>query len=331
MNLSAVRQRALGIFYALHYKGRVKRYHRSIMVKEVVEILGVRQGFEMMDLTFGEGGHTEAFFEAGAAKIYASDRDSEAIDNYLDGGPYARDPRLVIRWGAASDFANTFPNIAPNSLDAAFLDLGVSTWQVLDSSRGFSFSYPGPLDMRMDRKQGKKLQDRLRHADFDEIVQALTMADIYPADKLARQILAAAADGKITNTDDLAAFSEGGGKRHPATQLFLALRMWLNDELGEVERCLPQLVDALKIGGRLGVLTFHSTEDRLVKRAFQRLAGKCVCQEPLCICERVKKVEWILKKALPPSPAEISQNARSRSAKFRCVEKCEATVYTKSK
>jgi 16S rRNA (cytosine1402-N4)-methyltransferase len=148
------------------------------------------------------------------------------------------------------------------------------------------------------------------------------VADLPRAEPFTRRILEAYHAGRFKTTLDLAAIAgPRRGKTHPATAMFLALRMLVNQEYEEVEQGLPILLQALRPGGRLVVITFHSTEDRLVKRIFQRLAGRCICDEPICRCSRVRTVDWVYKKAVVATAEEMRENPRARSAKLRCVEK----------
>jgi 16S rRNA (cytosine1402-N4)-methyltransferase len=289
------------------------------MVKEIMEFLKLSKEGVYADLTFGEGGHSEALLQFGVAKVIGLDRDGDALTRYREVGLFRDDSRLNLLQGRISDFGSVS---APNSLDGCVVDLGVSTRQLLEPERGFSFNHAGPLDMRMDRSPNKgRLLDRLSAMRLEELIPYLEAADIHPARKIAYRVLAEVEREGLKTTLDLAKLMPGGGKRHPATQLFLALRMMVNEEMYEVAEGLPKIVDLLKVGGRLAVLTFHSTEDRVVKRTFKRLAGMCTCDEMICRCPKAKKLRLLNKKPLEPTPEEQRENPRSRSAKLRCVEK----------
>jgi 16S rRNA (cytosine1402-N4)-methyltransferase len=222
--------------------------------------------------------------------------------------------------GRFSRFLDFVPD---RGLDGILVDLGVSTRQLLRAERGFSFNQAGPLDMRMDATEGRDLAALLDESTAEELAEGfLRVADLPRAEPFTRRILEAHRAGRFQNTLDLASIAgRRHGKAHPATAMFLALRMLVNEEYEEVDQGLPKLIEALRPGGRLAVITFHSTEDRLVKRIFQRLAGRCSCRERICQCPRIEKVDWVYKKAVAATPQEMRENPRSRSAKLRCVEK----------
>jgi 16S rRNA (cytosine1402-N4)-methyltransferase len=296
----------------------MEKYHRSVLLQEVLDLLTVRSGGRYADLTFGEGGHTEAILARGASHVSALDRDEEALDLYRKSGALRDNPRLVLLHGRLSAFSPP----SGEHYDGILVDLGVSTRQLLKPERGFSFQQPGPLDMRMDPSAERTLERALSEISEEELALALEAVEGRPGTKMARRILQAWKAGQIRNTSDLARLAgPKREKRHPATALFLALRILVNDELTEIETGLPRLIDFLVPGGRLAVISFHSTEDRLVKRIFLRLAGRCICEERICICPRETKVSLVTRKPLVASAAELAANPRARSAKLRCVEK----------
>lgn len=294
--------------------------HTSVLLNEVIDFIGLKPGGTYADLTFGEGGHTEAFLNQGAKEVWAVDRDHSAIEKYLKAGALAGDSRLRLHHQRFSQF----PSLVGSTLfDGILLDLGVSTRQLISEERGFTFQKPGPLDMRMDQSQGTTLKDLLERLDEDELADILYLnADLKNSRSLARKILTAFRSGRIKTTQDLAeCLGKRMGKTHPATVPFMALRMAVNSEIEEISETLPKLIELLKPGGRLVVITFHSTEDRTVKTVFKKLAGRCVCHELICCCSKDARVKILTKKPVEPSPQELSQNPRSRSAKLRCVEK----------
>lgn len=299
----------------------VERYHKPVLLEEVMEALAIRPGGLYADLTFGEGGHTEAMLDRGAAKVVATDRDTETIAWYREHGKYRDDPRLELHHTRFS----RFPQIAgERRFDGILADLGVSTRQLLKADRGFSFAAAGPLDMRMDATSGETLGELLETMDQEELARALwTNADLKHPYGIARRVLEAQRAGKLATTADIASLMgerREKGKSHPATALFLALRMLVNDEVGEIEEGIPPLVELLAPGGRLAVITFHSTEDRIVKKLFQLLAGRCICAQQPCSCPREERVSLIYKKPVVASEKELAENPRARSAKLRCVE-----------
>jgi 16S rRNA (cytosine1402-N4)-methyltransferase len=301
----------------------MERWHRSILVNEIIEVLRISPSGCYADLTFGEGGHSGSFLARGAGRVVGLDRDGEALERYRAEGEYRDDPRLELKHGRFSRFSE----LVQESFDGILIDLGPSTRQLLDPERGFSFSRPGPLDMRMDRREATSLFDVIQRLTIRELAERLeSYADLKSAKKIADRIKRGFDDDTLKTTSDLMVLvGSRHGKTNPATQLFMALRMLINDELGEIEHGVPPLISLLKPGGRLAIITFHSGEDRLVKRILKSLAGRCICDFPICVCPREASVTWVLKKALPPGREEVRLNPRARSAKLRCVERIDAT------
>ncbi len=296
------------------------KIHRSVLLEESVELLLNSPAGEFADMTFGEGGHSDALLERGAVAVVGVDRDSETLENYRKNGKFRDDPRLTLLHGKMSEFAASEQS---RKFDGILADLGVSTRQLLTPERGFSFQADGPLDMRMDRTDERSLAQYLSGVDENELAAQLQkMADLNGARRMARKILTAFQEGKLNRTTDLARVAGGPwSKVHPATPVFMALRMIVNQEYEEVEQSLPGLLGHLKPGGRLAVITFHSTEDRLVKRIFALWAGKCLCASTPCECPRVERVRLLTPKPICPTESELEANPRARSAKLRCVEK----------
>ncbi len=303
------------------------RWHRSVLLNETLELLGELKGGVFADLTFGEGGHTEAILERGAKQVLAVDRDSEAIQRYLKDGALRNDPRLKIFHGNLSSFPDMGSEMGlVEPLNGILMDLGVSTRQLLEGNRGFSFAESGPLDMRMNRSEGPTLEELLAQIEAPQLADIIyENTDLRTSRKVARQILFAYEKGNLKTTEDLAklfAFAKPRpNDKNPATVIFLALRMWVNQEGREVRETIPRLIPMLKPGGRLAVITFHSSEDRWVKNIFQSLAGQCVCFKNPCECKREQQVKFVTRKAIGPSDDEKRDNARSRSALLRCVER----------
>lgn len=294
--------------------------HIPVMLDEVLSHFEPVPGRRFADLTFGEGGHSEALVRRGAEKVVAFDRDPEALAMYRDRGELRDDPRLELHHARFSEIATRF---GPGTFDGILADLGVSTRQLLVGERGFSFSKSGPVDMRMNQSAGLPLARVLDRMNLDSLTTALRRnADLKGAHAVARRILDAHRAGKLSDTASLAdlAGRPRPGQSHPATPLFLALRMLVNEELDEVEDGLPAALECLKPGGRLVVITFHSTEDRAVKRLFRRLSGGCGCDGTPCRCPRVELGRLLTRKPIEPGAEEVSRNPRARSAKLRCIE-----------
>lgn len=292
--------------------------HIPVMLNEVIEFIGKISDSVVADLTFGEGGHTDAFLDKGAAQVLGVDRDRETLSAYLSHGKYRDDGRLRLIHSTFSEFAQSD---SPELFDAILLDLGVSTQQLLTPERGFSFKGDNELDMRMDRSETEpNAISSLQRAPLSKIIECLEIADVKKPHKVAREIKARVMAGDLVTTADLAALAGGGNSlRHPATRLFMGIRILVNREFEQISQAIPKLIERLKPGGRLMVITFHSAEDRLVKRIFTGLSGKCNCSEAVCQCSKVQRVIPLTPKPLSPSREEQRINPRSRSAKLRAV------------
>lgn len=301
----------------------MERAHRTVMRNEVIDFLDIKSGELYLDMTFGEGGHTEAVLDKGG-RVHAFDRDTQAIESYRADGRLRDDPRLMLTHCLMSEAAARLGTVAPSGVIA---DLGVSTKQILSSERGFSFQNEGPLDMRMDPTDSSTLAEVLENIREEELASALFhFGEVKGSRRLAARLLSDFEAGRLKTTADLVRLVPGRpGERHPATQLFMALRMLVNRELEEIDTGFPALFDALRPGGRFCAITFHSVEDRVVKRIFKKLAGHCICEQTPCLCPRVERGRLLTKKPLTASPEELFDNPRARSAKLRCIEKLPST------
>lgn len=291
--------------------------HIPVMPKEVMALLNVKQGGVIVDGTLGLAGHAVLIAEHLGSKGYliGIDRDASAIKKAEE-----RLSSLKVRksfcQGNFADIETHLKVLGISSVDGILLDLGISSFQLDDSNRGFAFSSDGPLDMRMDQGSGKSAADLVNALSEDELTRII---DDYGEDRFAKRIAKAIiynrARMKIERTSQLAdivlrALPHGytRGRIHPATRTFQALRIEVNDELGSLRRGLEACVNMLKPGGRLCVIAFHSLEDRVVKQAFKRYAEE-------------GKANIVTKRPLVPTEEECSQNSRSRSAKLRAIEK----------
>lgn len=284
--------------------------HIPVLLNEVIDMFSVFKDGLFLDATFGEGGHTLALIEKLNGNVIALDRDLEAIQHYEKNNTIPQ--KLELRHSRFSEYFSSSKEL----FDGILVDLGVSTRQLLIPGRGFSLKAEGPLDMRMDALAESSLSDVLEHYSYEELAELfIKTTDMQHPYRNARIIKNAFQEGKIQNTKDLAQLFPD------ATVIFLALRMIVNKEFEEIEISLPKMIKHLKPSGRLAVITFHSTEDRLVKNIFKKYAGICTCEEMICQCHPEKLVRLITKKPLLPSEEEIQSNPRSRSAKLRCVEK----------
>ena len=307
--------------------------HVPVMLEEVVEALAPRSGGRYVDCTFGRGGHARALLDriGPAGRVLAIDRDPQAVEaaRELAGS----DPRISIRHARFGDIGVVVDAAELRGcVDAVLMDLGVSSPQIDQPERGFSFLSDGPLDMRMDRATGASAATWLASASEREIARVLReLGEERAAGRVARAIVRERARGvPIASTRRLAAIVagavRGGGARsrvHPATRTFQAIRMHVNDELGELERGLAQVPRLLVPGGRLVVLSFHSLEDRIVKR-FMRDRGGAFAHPrhlPILDAPRADGAMTPIAPARRPREDEIAGNPRARSAVLRVAER----------
>lgn len=306
--------------------------HEPVLLAEVLQWMNVRENGVYADGTLGGGGHSGAMLEAsgGTATLYGIDRDENAIaaatvrlEQY---------PGFHAIHGNFHDAKALLSQAGAPPLDGALLDLGVSSPQLDQAERGFSYHEDAPLDMRMDRSQGMTAADLLAEVSEGELTRILReYGEEKWAARIARFVVERRQTQPLRTTQDLvrvvdAAIPKAVRRKddgHPARRTFQAVRIAVNDELDPLDRALEDFVDCLKPGGRLLVITFHSLEDRLTKRCFQRLQNPCVCppKAPVCTCGRKPKVRILARGAVPPTAEEIARNPRARSAKLRVAEK----------
>lgn len=304
--------------------------HSPVLLAEVLAALQPKDGGIYADGTLGGAGHAAAMLEASRPTgwLYGSDRDGAAVAAATERLAARFAGRFEVRRARFSELADWVPH---GSCDGVLLDLGVSSPQLDRAERGFSFQADGPLDMRMDDR------DRMTAADLVNELPAAELADIFwrygderESRRFARAIEQDRQVRKFRTTRDLASLIErlsprAGKKSHPATKVFQALRIAVNDEIGEVERGLEGALEILKPGGRLAVITFHSLEDRVVKRFGQRLARDYDVPGEVDVPElrtpRTPTVRLVQRKPVVPGDAELQANPRARSAQLRVMEK----------
>ena len=266
-----------------------------------------------VDCTVGLGGHTAALLEAGAGRVIGIDRDAGALDRSRE--RLAGAPAVELVHADYREIAEVLASRGLSEVDGVVADLGVSSWQLDDPGRGFSFRQAGPLDMRMDRSKGRTLGEWLATIGEAELAGVIReFGEERHARRVAAAIVRARDAGRLQTTGDLASVvrrAAGGGRWQridPATRTFQALRIAVNDELAGLDAFLERAAGSLKRGGRLAVIAFHSLEDRVVKWTFRRLA-------------EAGAVEVITRRPITPSAEETLANPRARSARLRIVEK----------
>ncbi|TMB27636.1 MAG: 16S rRNA (cytosine(1402)-N(4))-methyltransferase RsmH [Deltaproteobacteria bacterium] len=303
--------------------------HRPVLLRETVELLAPDPGKLFLDGTLGGGGHAAALLEAGA-RVIGLDQDPRALDAARTRLAKYGD-RFVAEHANFRDAAAVLARRGIPEVDGALVDLGVSSAQLDDAGRGFSFQRQGPLDMRMDSTRGTPLAERLAGWDEKELEGILRdLGEERFARPIARRVLSESRGGALTDTAKLAETVASAIPRrawprgiHPATRTFQALRIAVNDELGALSDFLAALPRIVSRGGRAAAIAFHSLEDRMVKQSFARLATGCICPPdlPVCGCGRTAAFRLLTRKAVKASASEESENPRSRSARLRAVER----------
>jgi 16S rRNA (cytosine1402-N4)-methyltransferase len=305
--------------------------HVPVLAEEVRELLAVQPGETVIDATFGAGGHAELLAAdlAGKGKLIAIDRDA-SVRPYFD--RFQRRAGVQARF-LRGDFAVVLGQLANNGAeaDAILLDLGVSSMQIDRPERGFSYAADAPLDMRMDVTATRSARDVVNEASERELAEAFRR---YGEERFSRQIARAIvrrrAERPFERTTDLVEVVRGAipaprrfGDGHPAKRVFQALRIVVNEELASLEQALPVALRLLRPGGRLAVISFHSLEDRIVKRFLAAQARGCTCPPdlPVCVCGKEPTLRLATRKAVRPSPAETAANPRASSARLRVAVK----------
>jgi 16S rRNA (cytosine1402-N4)-methyltransferase len=304
--------------------------HEPVLLDEVLAALQPSPGGVYLDGTVGAGGHAAAVLSASApdGQLFGFDRDRNALE--------IAKQRLAQFGNRVHLLHENFDQLSRVArqhhippADGVLLDLGVSSMQFDQPERGFSFQVDGPLDMRMDERAVQTAADLVNQLPETELANLIYR---YGEERHSRRIARAIVRSRpLRRTSELAQvvaqaarFRKGRGraKIHPATRTFQALRIAVNDELGALERTLPQAIAWLKPGGRLAVISFHSLEDRIVKRFFQQESRDCICppDQLSCTCRHKATIRIITKKPIIPSSVELDANPRARSAKLRVVE-----------
>jgi 16S rRNA (cytosine1402-N4)-methyltransferase len=313
----------------------MSRVHIPVLAGELIELTAPARGETAVDCTFGAGGHARLVADriGASGSLVAIDRDPAAEARFEE---LAAEVACETRFLRA-DYADGLAVLAGEGLEAdvVFLDLGVSSMQVDARERGFSYSYDAPLDMRMDPSQ--ELDARAVVNDWDErqLAQVLRRLGEEPnARRIAREIVRRRRKSAIVTTGELveaieaalpAAVRRKFGGSHPAKRVFQAVRIAVNGELDSLDRALPLAWGLLRPGGRLAAISFHSLEDRRVKRFLAERARGCVCPPdfPVCVCGREPEAELLTPRALAPTAGELAQNPRARSGRLRAARKLD--------
>lgn len=306
--------------------------HTSVLLAEVLELLAPQNGGIFVDCTLGMGGHTEAILQNFPnTQVIGIDQDIEAIELAKKRLERFGD-RFKVFHANFSEIGEVLEEAKIEKVDGILADLGVSSWQLDSENRGFSFRFDAPLDMRMNAdsefETAAELLETLSEFEIAKIIYEYGEERF--SRRIARRIVEKRERGEPVKTTkelaDLVAKVVPRSKKdkiHPATKTFQALRIAVNQELENLEKFLYLAIDKLQINKRLAVISFHSLEDRIVKRIFQKMSGKCECPPkfPICICKAEKKVEILTRKPVVPQDFEAVENPRARSAKLRACQK----------
>jgi 16S rRNA (cytosine1402-N4)-methyltransferase len=305
--------------------------HVSVLYKEVLAWLQPRPGGRYIDATLGAGGHASGILMASdpSGRLLGLDADPAAIAFAAEIlQPFG--DRVVLKATNARHMGAIAPPLGFGQADGVLMDLGLSSRQLADAERGFSFSQDGPLDMRMNYSQGQTAADLVNRLPETDLADLLwRYGEERKSRRIARAIVAARPLTTTGQLADLVAQTVGRREKiHPATRTFQALRIAVNDELEALGEALPQARGLLRPGGRLAVIAFHSLEDRLVKRFYQQEARDCLCppQVPVCVCEHSATLKVLTPRPVRPSDDEIARNPRSRSARLRVAERLDSAT-----
>lgn len=311
--------------------------HEPVLLHETIEALAPRSGGSYIDANLGGGGHAEAVLNASSPKgrLLGIDADEAAITR--SAARLAKfGTRLQTFHGSSALIAKAAAAAGLRRVDGILFDLGISSDQLTDRERGFGIRTGGPLDLRFDPSKGESAAALLAHLTVPELTRLFQKFGEEPhAARIARAIVAQRASTPITTAEELAKLVADVTARpgrpsriHPATRVFQALRIAVNDELGALAAALDASIRLLVVGGRIVVLTYHSLEDRIVKQAFAAAARGCICppKVPICGCGVKPTLRLITNKPITPTEGEISRNPRSRSAKMRVAERIEVAA-----
>ena len=311
--------------------------HLPVLVEEVIEMLAPAPGSLHIDATLGGGGHTERILEATTpdGRLLGLDADGAAVARVEARLRPRFGDRLVLRQANFREMARVAPAAGFGLVDGCLFDLGLSSFQLADRERGFGFRAGGHLDMRFDTNRGVPASELLATLPQAELTALFRRYGEEPkAPRIARAIVEARTTVPIATAEELAALVERVAppnprlhrRTHPATRVFQALRIAVNEELEALEAGLFAALELLRPGGRLVVLSYHSLEDRIVKRFLQAERRGCVCppEVPVCVCGRSPRLRLLTRPSLTPTDAEVAANPRARSARMRAAERLVA-------
>lgn len=305
--------------------------HQAVLLEAAIEYLNIKEDGIYLDGTLGRAGHSSEILKnlSGAGKLIAIDRDTAAIEAVKE--RFADEESLILAHSNFQDFDRVLAKLKIEAVDGMLFDLGVSSPQLDNPERGFSYQKEGPLDMRMNPEQKLTAKDIVNNYSQAELEKIITeYGEENWSARIAEFIVKMREEKEIKTTSDLVevikaaipkAVRRSGG--HPARRTFQAIRIETNNELEQLKNLIDKAVSYLNPGGRLVIITFHSLEDRIVKHKFRDLAKDCTCPPdfPICVCDKKSEVKVITKSPIQASDKEKEFNPRSRSAKMRVAEK----------
>jgi len=324
----------LRFFARPHHHPLPDDQHIPVLAEPFVAALCQRVDGVVVDGTFGRGGHSHLLLQklSPAARVIALDRDPQAVA--CGEKLQQQEPRFIIVQTEFSQLEDALTNLGVAQVDAVGFDFGVSSPQLDQPERGFSFAAAGPLDMRMNPDTGESLASKLGNVSQHRLSQIIRdYGEERFAGRVARCVIEARNGGKLATTRDLAEVISQSlpakaryGDIHPATRTFQALRIWVNDEYQQIDDGLAAAIRLLKPGGVLAAISFHSGEDSRVRDTVSSHVNPCICppQFPVCGCGRVADMRWLQKKPIRASDEELAINPRARSARLRIAMKCDA-------
>lgn len=333
--MSAYDMRVRTIMNVERLKNDPQDVHHPVMVEEIVKLLQPHSGGKYLDGTVGMGGHAFALLDAAGeyAQLCGLDRDDQALKlAAIRLKPFGN--RVHLFHSRYSNFVSVLHSLSWKTLDGVIIDVGVSSLQLSASERGFSFLHDGPLDMRMDQDSDDNVLINIINKNNQEELKNIIFryGEEPQASRIAKAIVEARLHKPIKTTKELADLIEQAypiswrikSRNHPATRTFQAFRIAVNDELNELEKFLDTILSWIVPGGRIAVISFHSLEDRIVKRYMKSWAQGCICPPYVypCKCYHTPEVTLITTKPIRPSEKEIVKNSCARSAKLRVAEKC---------
>lgn len=304
--------------------------HKTVLLKETVDGLNIKENGIYVDGTLGGAGHSiEILKRLNGGTLICIDRDMDAINSsVLKLEEYEKNNNIIVINGNHEDIPNLIKSVGINTVDGILLDLGMSSYQIDNGSRGFSYMNDGVLDMRMDQNAPLTAKDVINNYSEEELIRIfIEFGEEKFAKKIVSKIIEVRKEKEIKTTNELVELIDSvkpfSKKGHKAKQVFQALRIEVNKEIVNLKDSIISMGKVLNTNGRLSIITFHSLEDKAIKSAYKELEGICKCPNdlPVCVCgvERIGKI--INKKAILPSKEELEENSRSRSAKLRIFEK----------